>query len=233
MAASASSAVALIVMTVSLGYLPLAVSPESMTQSAPSRIAFATSLTSARVGRGLCVIESSICVAQMTGLPAMLHLAIIIFCARKTFSAGISMPRSPRATITPSVSARISSKLRIPSWFSIFEMIRTRAPTSGSAATRHARTSRTSDALRMKDAKTMSTFSPTPHARSALSFSDSAGRSTSTSGRLHPFFEPSVVELITSHLIDVSSTSSTTLRPSSPSSTKMMPPTFITLGRLM
>eukprot|EP00966_Prymnesium_polylepis_P316690 7317377-Prymnesium_polylepis.1 len=38
--------------------------------------------------------------------------------------------------------------------------------TSGSAFTRHARTSRTSDALRIKDAKTMSTFWPTPHARS-------------------------------------------------------------------
>ena len=84
----------------------------------------ATSLTSARVGRGLDVIDSSICVAQMTGLPARLHFAIIDFCARKTFSAGISMPRSPRATITPSVSARIASKLRTPSWFSILEMMR-------------------------------------------------------------------------------------------------------------
>jgi len=37
----------------SMGYLPLAVSPESMTQSAPSSTAFATSDTSARVGRGL------------------------------------------------------------------------------------------------------------------------------------------------------------------------------------
>jgi len=37
----------------SMGYLPLAVSPESMTQSAPSRTALATSEISARVGRGL------------------------------------------------------------------------------------------------------------------------------------------------------------------------------------
>jgi len=34
----------------------------------------------------------------MTGLPAKLHFWIIIFCARKIFSVGISMPRSPRAT---------------------------------------------------------------------------------------------------------------------------------------
>jgi hypothetical protein len=36
-----------------MGYIPLAVSPESITQSAPSITALATSETSARVGRGL------------------------------------------------------------------------------------------------------------------------------------------------------------------------------------
>jgi hypothetical protein len=36
--------------------------------------------TSARVGRGAAIIESSICVAVTTGLAAMLHLRIIIFC---------------------------------------------------------------------------------------------------------------------------------------------------------
>lgn len=36
-----------------IGYVPLAVSPDNMTQSAPSRTALATSETSARVGRGL------------------------------------------------------------------------------------------------------------------------------------------------------------------------------------
>ena len=36
--------------------------------------------------------------AVMTGLPARLHFWIISFCARKIFSVGISMPRSPRAT---------------------------------------------------------------------------------------------------------------------------------------
>lgn len=56
----------------------------------------------------LCALT---CVAQMTGFPAELQRPIIIFWAMKTFSAGISMPRSPLATITPSLSARISSKL--------------------------------------------------------------------------------------------------------------------------
>ncbi|KAI7180396.1 Pyruvate [Hortaea werneckii] len=45
-----------------------------MTQSAPSRTALPTSETSARVGRGLYVMLSNICVAQITGLPARLHL---------------------------------------------------------------------------------------------------------------------------------------------------------------
>eukprot|EP00959_Pyramimonas_sp_CCMP1952_P321374 6724971-Pyramimonas_sp.AAC.1 len=51
-------------------------------------------------------MDSSICVAQITNLPAMLHLVMICFCARATFSEGISMPRSPRATITPSCGRR-------------------------------------------------------------------------------------------------------------------------------
>ena len=105
------------------GNCPLAVSPLSMTQSAPSRMALATSDDSARVGRGFLIMLSSICVAQTIGLPARLHRPIIIFCARKIFSVGISMPRSPRATITPSVDSRISSNRLTPSWFSIFEMI--------------------------------------------------------------------------------------------------------------
>ena len=41
------------VSTLSTGHLPLALSPESITPSTPSRTALATSLTSARVGRGL------------------------------------------------------------------------------------------------------------------------------------------------------------------------------------
>jgi hypothetical protein len=40
-----------------------------MTQSEPSNTALATSVASARVGRGFWIIDSSICVAVMTGLP--------------------------------------------------------------------------------------------------------------------------------------------------------------------
>ncbi len=45
----------------------MADSSESMTQSVPSRIAFETSVTSARVGRALWVMDWSIWVAVMTG----------------------------------------------------------------------------------------------------------------------------------------------------------------------
>jgi len=67
---SVTPAIRAIVCTDSTGYRPTAVSPESMTASEPSRIALATSLASARVGRGLRIIESSICVAVITGFPA-------------------------------------------------------------------------------------------------------------------------------------------------------------------
>jgi hypothetical protein len=40
-----------------------------MIASAPSKMALATSLASARVGRGAAIIDSSICVATMVGTP--------------------------------------------------------------------------------------------------------------------------------------------------------------------
>src|SRR6266852_3003297 len=59
-----------IVATASAGYCPAADSADSITASAPSKIAVATSETSARVGTGLEIIDSSIWVATTTGLPA-------------------------------------------------------------------------------------------------------------------------------------------------------------------
>ena len=77
-------------------------------------------------------MDSSICVAQMTKRPATLDLVMSIFCASGTFSEGISMPRSPRATMTPSVYLRMSSKFAMPSSFSILEMILTLWPPASS-----------------------------------------------------------------------------------------------------
>src|SRR5690348_8815754 len=52
--------------TVLSGYLPVAVSAESITASVPSMTALATSSTSARVGTGLWIMDSIIWVAVMT-----------------------------------------------------------------------------------------------------------------------------------------------------------------------
>ena len=56
-----------------------------MTQSVPRRSRVDTSVT-ARVGRAFRIMESSICVAVITGLPASLHLRISIFWAKGTSS---------------------------------------------------------------------------------------------------------------------------------------------------
>ena len=58
-----------------------------MTASVPSKIALATSVISARVGSGFSIMDSSICVAVMMNLPAMLALVIIIFWATATCTA--------------------------------------------------------------------------------------------------------------------------------------------------
>lgn len=70
LSSSCSAAVTIfdIVFTVSIGYAPTLDSADSMTASAPSRIALATSEASARVGRELVIIDSIIWVATITGL---------------------------------------------------------------------------------------------------------------------------------------------------------------------
>lgn len=52
---------ALIVSMLFNGYFPLAVSLDNMTQSAPSKMALATSATSARVGRAFHIMLPNIC----------------------------------------------------------------------------------------------------------------------------------------------------------------------------
>mmetsp|Transcript_1935 Transcript_1935/g.4806 ORF Transcript_1935/g.4806 Transcript_1935/m.4806 type:complete len:301 (+) Transcript_1935:132-1034(+) len=150
---SASSQMRRMMVTALSGNCPAAVSPESMTQSVPSSTAFATSLASARVGRGSPVMDSSICVAVTTGLPIRLHRPIIIFCAKNTFSGGISMPRSPRATMMPSLASTIASKFLRPSSFSILEMILMERPRTPKVS----RISLTSSALCTNDAAMKST----------------------------------------------------------------------------
>ena len=125
---SASSMMRAIMLTASMGYFPEAVSAESITASEPSKIALATSEASARVGRGFSVMDSSICVAVITGRRSSLARAIIVFCTTGTRSGFISTPRSPRATITPSAASRIASRFSIASGFSSFAITGTSLP---------------------------------------------------------------------------------------------------------
>src|SRR5213078_615261 len=81
---SASMQIRSIAWTTSTGYLPLAVSAESITASVPSSTAFATSDTSARVGTGLEIIDSIIWVAVMVSLLCSRPSRIIFFCSAGT-----------------------------------------------------------------------------------------------------------------------------------------------------
>mmetsp|Transcript_8096 Transcript_8096/g.24214 ORF Transcript_8096/g.24214 Transcript_8096/m.24214 type:complete len:234 (-) Transcript_8096:220-921(-) len=208
--------------TASRGNLPPAVSPESMTASQPSRTALATSEHSARVGRGLEHMDSSICVATMTGLPAALHTSIMLFCSRKTRSGGISMPRSPRAIMTASVASTISAKLSRPSWFSILTMILMAWPPAPSSTPRIVRTS---SAVCTKDAATKSTPCLQANSwRSRTSLSWSTGRSTLTPGRFMFLRSPIAQSFMTVHATSASLSTSATSSTREPSAMRIWLP---------
>ncbi len=106
--------------TVSSGYLPAAVSALSITASVPSSTALATSLTSARVGTGLTIIDSIICVAVITTLSISRASRIMCFCKPGTAALPTSTARSPRATMMPSDTLRMLASSGIASARSIF-----------------------------------------------------------------------------------------------------------------
>ena len=60
-----------------IGYLPTVVSPDNIIASDSSYTALATSVTSARVGIGFSIIDSSMCVATITRLPISAQVRII------------------------------------------------------------------------------------------------------------------------------------------------------------
>mmetsp|Transcript_515 Transcript_515/g.1421 ORF Transcript_515/g.1421 Transcript_515/m.1421 type:complete len:221 (+) Transcript_515:2277-2939(+) len=213
-----------------LGNLPFAVSPLSMTASTPSNTALATSVISARVGLKLSIMDSSIWVAQITKRPAMLARVTMYFCARVTFSGGISMPRSPRATITPSVTSKISSKFFSPSWFSILEMIFTFCPPASSSTRRM---NSTSSLLCTKLAATKSILClQQKFCRSLMSFSVSTGMSTFTPGRLQFLRSPRLLLFITVPRSSVSFRISSTRMLRLPSASRIMLPACTLLHSL-
>ena len=66
--------------TASTGCCPTLDSADSITADVPSITALATSVTSARVGSGAAIIDSSIWVAVITSFPARRARAITSFC---------------------------------------------------------------------------------------------------------------------------------------------------------
>ena len=157
--------------TDSTGNSPTAVSPESMIALVPSRIAFATSDASARVGSGAWIIDSSICVAVITGFPRSSARRMIRFCSSGTSAAPISTPRSPRATMTASAVARISSSTATASAFSIFAITCAVEPDASISVF----SACTSDAERTNESATKSQPSSSANWRSSMSFRVSDG----------------------------------------------------------
>ena len=168
-----------IVATASIGNWPEALSADSMTASAPSNTAWATSDTSARVGTGDEIIDSSICVATTTGLPWRRDMRVMRFCSPGTFSSGISTPRSPRATIRASDISMISSSLAMACGFSILASTRARPRAIFL-------TSATSSARCTNDTAIQSTPSFKAASRSERSLLVMAETGISVSGRLTP-----------------------------------------------
>ena len=204
------------------GYLPVAVSPLSITASTCSNTALATSVTSARVGIGLSIIDSSRWVATITGLPATTQRRTMSRWATGSSSNSTSTPRSPRATMTPSAASMISSRLSRPSWFSTLAMIRMGRPPPSSMTSR---ASRTAWALRTNDTARKSMPCSRPKRMSATSCSVIDGRLMRTPGRLMCLREPRTPPSSTRQRRSCSLVSSTS-RLISPLSTVMRSPAF-------
>ena len=176
---STASMIRSMVRTAAIGCAPTEVSPDSITASAPSSTALATSEASARVGREFAIIDSSIWVATMTGLLRSRAAWIARFCTSGTCSSGSSTPRSPRATMMPSKASTISSSRSTASGFSSLAM----TGTSMSSCRMISRTSSASSAERTKDSAMKSTPSRSAKRRSSSSLSDSAGHAHGDAGQ--------------------------------------------------
>ena len=185
----------------------------------PSRIAFATSEASARVGSGAWIIDSSICVAVITGLPRSRERRMIRFCRSGTATAPISTPRSPRATITASASRRMSSSTATASAFSIFAITCAVEPDASISVF----SACTSEAERTNESATKSQPSSSANWRSSMSFRVSDGIGSGMPGRLTPLCELTVPPTSTSQRARPRSTSSTRSR-TAPSSIRTSNP---------
>ena len=130
-----------------------------------------------------------------------------------TCSAGISTPKSPLATIMPSLAAIIRSRFSMPSAFSIFAITCMVDPDSS----RIPLISSMASGVRTKDAAIKSNPCSMPNRMSSLSLSVRAGSLIFTPGTLTPFLWPSSPPLMTLQTISspFTATTKSSIRPSS------------------
>ena len=165
------------VATVATGCLPRSVSAPSRIASTPSRTAFATSVASARVGRGAVTMVSTTRVMRM-GLPARLAAAAAAFWMSAIFSGGASSPRLPRDRMTPSAASRMASNSSRDWRVSSLARMRVAVPPPSGRPSKKSRHSATSATDRVNESDTKSTsYSATRAAMASLSSLQSAGRS--------------------------------------------------------
>ena len=137
-------------------------------------------------------MDSNICVATITGLATSRQRSTRRFWMGGTFCTGSSTPKSPRATMIPSETFRISSKCCTAEGFSIFDRIAARPSASSRASIK-------SCGLCTKDSASQSTPRLQTNSRSVLSFSDSAASGSTTSGTLTPLRSEIIPPAITVH----------------------------------
>ena len=132
----------------------------------------------------------------------------IFFWTSGTSSIGSSMPRSPRATITPSAASTISSAFAAACGFSIFAITGRSRPPSASRARTGSRSSR----RRMNDSAIRSTPISRPASISRRSSSLTAGSDIVTLGRFSPCRDATVPPTSTLVITSPSTTSLTRSR---------------------
>lgn len=159
---------------------------------------------------------SSICVSTTTGLPAARAVRRIRRWIVGTSSAGISTPRSPRATMTASAPSMIASRCSIADGFSSLAMTFARPPD-------RARTSATSSGRCTKDSATQSTPRSSAKARSMRSLSVRADSGSTAPTMLTPL-RSSRRPPVSTRAVAVAAAASSTTRRSLPSSIRSSTP---------
>ena len=130
-------------------------------------------------------MDNNICVATMAGFWAWRQARMMRFWMMGSSCRGHSMPRSPRATMTTSVRARMSSMLSTEFWRSILATTGTQTPCLAISSRRL----RMSAAFCTKEMATALSPISRPSCRSLMSLSVRAGRGWCFPGKAIPLRE--------------------------------------------